>query len=101
MKEKGVGQIATISGRFYSMDRDKRWNRTELAYKAMVKGEGEKVSSATQAIEESYQKEVFDEFVVPTVITNMNGEPIAKIEKNDSIIFFNFRKDRARQIQEG
>lgn len=98
MKEKGIGQIATISGRFYSMDRDKRWNRTELAYKAMVKGEGEKILSATQAIEESYQKEIFDEFVIPTVITNMNGEPIAKIEKNDSIIFFNFRKDRARQI---
>ena len=98
MKEKQVGQIATISGRFYSMDRDKRWERVKKAYDAIVNGEGEKSNSATKAIEESYQKEIFDEFVVPTVITNMNGEPIAKIEENDSVIFFNFRPDRAREI---
>ena len=98
MKEKGIGQIATIAGRFYAMDRDKRWERVQKAYDAMVNGEGEKSLSATRAIEESYQKEVFDEFVVPTVITNINGEPIAKIENNDSIIFFNFRPDRAREI---
>ena len=98
MKEKGIGEIATISGRFYSMDRDKRWERVEKAYNAIVRGEGEKATSATAAIEESYQKEVFDEFVVPTVITNKNGEPIAKIEENDSVIFFNFRPDRAREI---
>ncbi len=98
MKEKGIGQIATILGRFYAMDRDKRWERVEKAYNALVRGEGEKALSATSAIEESYQKEVFDEFVVPTVMTNMNGEPIAKIEENDSVIFFNFRPDRAREI---
>ena len=98
IKEKGVGKIATISGRFYSMDRDKRWQRIEKNYDAIVNGEGEKSNSATKAIEESYQKEIFDEFVVPTVITNMNGEPIAKIEENDSVIFFNFRPDRAREI---
>ena len=98
MKEKQIGQIATISGRFYSMDRDKRWERVKKAYDAIVNGEGEKSNSATKAIEESYQKEIFDEFVVPTVITNMNGEPIAKIEENDSVIFFNFRPDRAREI---
>ncbi len=98
MKEKGVGQIATLSGRFYSMDRDKRWERVSEAYDAIVKGEGQKVNSAIVAIEESYQKEVFDEFVKPTVITNINGEPIAKIQNGDSVIFFNFRPDRAREI---
>ena len=98
IKEKGVGQIATISGRFYAMDRDKRWERVSLAYNAIVNGEGEKALSAISAIEESYQKEVFDEFVKPTVITNKNGEPIAKIEDGDSVIFFNFRPDRAREI---
>ena len=98
MAEKGVGKIASISGRFYSMDRDKRWPRVEKAYKAIVCGEGEKSISAIKAIEESYQKEVFDEFVVPTVITNTEGKPLATVEKNDSIIFFNFRPDRAREI---
>jgi 2,3-bisphosphoglycerate-independent phosphoglycerate mutase len=98
MKEKGIGQIATISGRFYAMDRDKRWERVSQAYNAIVNGEGEKAISAVSAIEESYQKEVFDEFVKPTVITNKNGEPVAKLENGDSVIFFNFRPDRAREI---
>lgn len=98
MKEKGLGQIATISGRFYSMDRDKRWERVSLAYDAIVNGKGETALSAVSAIEESYQKEIFDEFVKPTVITNKNGDPIAKIEDGDSVIFFNFRPDRAREI---
>ncbi len=98
MKEKGVGKIASISGRFYAMDRDKRWNRVQKAYDAIVNGEGIKCTSAISAIEGSYQKEVFDEFVEPTVITNPNNEPIAKIEENDSVIFFNFRPDRAREI---
>ena len=97
MKEKGVGKIATIMGRFYAMDRDKRWERIEKAYDALVKGEGEKFSSASSAIENSYQKEVFDEFVVPTVICN-NDKPVATISENDSVIFFNFRPDRAREI---
>ena len=97
MKEKGVGKIATISGRFYSMDRDKRWERIQKAYNALVNGEGEKASSALSAIEDSYQKEIFDEFILPTVITN-NDEPVAKIGKNDSVIFYNFRPDRAREI---
>ena len=98
MKEKGVGKIASISGRFYAMDRDKRWNRVQKAYDAIVNGKGIKCTSAISAIEGSYQKEVFDEFVEPTVITNPNNEPIAKIEENDSVIFFNFRPDRAREI---
>ena len=97
MKEKGVGKIATISGRFYSMDRDKRWNRIQKAYDAIVNGEGIKATSAVAAIESSYQKEVFDEFVEPTVICQ-NNEPIAKIENKDSVIFFNFRPDRAREL---
>ncbi len=97
MKEKGVGKIASISGRFYSMDRDKRWQRVQKCYDALVNGEGEKDNSAIQAIESSYQKEIFDEFVEPTVI--MNGDkPVATIEDGDSVIFFNFRPDRAREI---
>ena len=97
MKEKGVGKIASLSGRFYSMDRDKRWQRVQKAYDAMVKGEGIKATSAVQAIEASYQKEVFDEFVEPTVICNQDG-PIATIGEHDSVICFNFRPDRAREI---
>ena len=97
MKEKNVGKIASLSGRFYAMDRDKRWERVQKCYNALVNGEGIKAGSAVKAIEDSYQKEVFDEFVEPTVICN-GEEPIAKIEKNDSVIFFNFRPDRAREI---
>ncbi|MEI3395243.1 MAG: 2,3-bisphosphoglycerate-independent phosphoglycerate mutase [Clostridia bacterium] len=97
MKEKEVGKIASLSGRFYAMDRDKRWERVKKCYDALVNGEGEKAGDAIKAIEDSYQKEVFDEFVVPTVICNGN-EPVAKIEENDSVIFFNFRPDRAREI---
>ena len=99
MKEKGIGRIASISGRFYSMDRDKRWERIQKAYDALVNGEGIKSASSINAIENSYQKEVFDEFVEPTVITSADGEtPIAKIEQKDSVIFYNFRPDRAREI---
>ena len=97
MREKGVGKIATISGRFYSMDRDKRWQRVQKAYDALVNGEGNKATSAVSAIEASYQKEVFDEFVEPTVIYS-GDKPVAKIERNDSVIFFNFRPDRAREL---
>jgi len=97
MAEKGVGKIASITGRFYAMDRDKRWERVQKAYDALVNGIGEKYTSATQAIEDSYQKEIFDEFVLPTLICN-NDEPIATISENDSVIFFNFRPDRAREI---
>ena len=98
MEEKGVGKIASIMGRFYAMDRDKRWERVQKAYDALVNGEGEKATTAVSAIEGSYQKEVFDEFVVPTIITNADGMPTATIAQNDSVIFFNFRPDRAREI---
>ena len=97
MAEKGVGKIASISGRFYAMDRDKRWERLQKAYDALVNGIGEKSQTAQMAIEDSYQKEIFDEFVVPTLICN-GEEPIATIGKKDSVIFFNFRPDRAREI---
>ena len=97
MKEKGVGKIASLSGRFYSMDRDKRWQRIQKCYDALVYGKGIKAGSSIKAIEDSYQKEVFDEFVEPTVICN-GDEPVATIGKNDSVIFFNFRPDRAREI---
>ena len=97
MKEKGIGKIATISGRFYAMDRDKRWERVKKAYDAIVNGEGNKQANAINAIEGSYQKEVFDEFVEPTIITN-GDKPTATISDGDSVIFFNFRPDRARQL---
>ena len=97
MAEKGVGKIASITGRFYAMDRDKRWERLQKAYDAIVNGIGEKAPTAQMAIEESYQKEVFDEFVLPTLICN-GEEPIATIGEKDSVIFFNFRPDRAREI---
>ena len=97
MAEKGVGKIASLSGRFYAMDRDKRWQRVQKCYDALVNGEGNKAGSSIKAIEYSYQKEVFDEFVEPTVICN-GEEPVATIGKHDSVIFFNFRPDRAREI---
>jgi 2,3-bisphosphoglycerate-independent phosphoglycerate mutase len=97
MKEKEIGKIASISGRFYAMDRDKRWERVGKCYNALVNGEGLKAQSATSAIEASYQKEIFDEFVEPTLICN-GDTPIATIKENDSVIFFNFRPDRAREI---
>ncbi|HBF77461.1 MAG TPA: 2,3-bisphosphoglycerate-independent phosphoglycerate mutase, partial [Clostridiaceae bacterium] len=97
MSELGVGKIATVSGRYYAMDRDKRWDRVEKAYNALVKGEGLKANTAREAVEKSYNQNVVDEFVVPTVICD-NGKPIAKISENDSVIFYNFRPDRAREI---
>ncbi|WP_407370734.1 2,3-bisphosphoglycerate-independent phosphoglycerate mutase [Carnobacterium sp.] len=97
IKEIGAGEIATISGRFYAMDRDKRWERVEKAYNAIAHGEGLKASSALEAVQTSYDKEKFDEFVMPTVIEK-DGKPVATLQDNDSIIFFNFRPDRAIQL---
>lgn len=97
MDEIGVGQIASVHGRYYAMDRDTNWNRTEIAYNALVAGEGKKATDAVQAVADSYAEDVTDEFVVPTVIEE-DGKPVATISANDSIIFFNFRPDRARQI---
>lgn len=97
MKEIGVGKIASLSGRYYAMDRDNRWDRVEKAYKVLTTGEGEAAESAVVAMEASYAKDVTDEFFVPTAITE-NGKPIATIKDNDTVIFFNFRPDRAREI---
>lgn len=97
LEEIGTGRIASVMGRYYAMDRDKRWDRVNLAYDAMVLGKGLKFASAGEAVAESYAKEEFDEFVKPSVIVE-NGKPVAVIEKNDSVIFFNFRPDRAREI---
>lgn len=97
MKEIGVGEIASICGRYYVMDRDNRWDRVEKAYRALTEGEGEKAESAVAAITASYEKDVTDEFVVPTVIEK-DGKPTATINDKDTIIFFNFRPDRAREI---
>ncbi len=97
MKEIGVGKVAVISGRYYAMDRDNRWDRVEKAYDALVMGKGNTADSADECMAKSYEAEVFDEFVIPTVILE-NGKPTATIQENDSIIFFNFRPDRAREI---
>ncbi|MCI8634174.1 MAG: 2,3-bisphosphoglycerate-independent phosphoglycerate mutase [Eubacterium sp.] len=97
MAEIGVGKIATICGRYYVMDRDNRWDRVEAAYRALTLGEGVKANSAVEAISASYADGKTDEFVMPTVI-EADGAPIASIKDNDSIIFFNFRPDRAREI---
>jgi 2,3-bisphosphoglycerate-independent phosphoglycerate mutase len=97
-REIGVGQVASVVGRYYAMDRDKRWDRTERAYKLLVNGEGERASDPIAAIRKSYEQNITDEFVEPIVCVGPNGEPIAKVERGDSIIFFNFRADRARQI---
>jgi len=97
MAEKGIGKIASVMGRYYAMDRDKRWERVEKAYRALIFGEGKKAASASTAIEESYQKEIFDEFIEPTVICS-GDKPLATISDGDSVIFFNFRHDRGREL---
>lgn len=98
IKKVGVGSISTVSGRYYAMDRDKRWDRVKLAYDALVLGKGNYDVDPVEAVKSSYENGVTDEFVVPTVITNNNNEPISTIDDGDSIIFFNFRPDRAREL---
>ena len=97
-RDIGVGEIATVIGRYYAMDRDKRWERIERAYKMLVNGEGERANDPLAAIRKSYAHNVTDEFVEPIVIIRDNGEPLATIQDGDSVIFFNFRADRAREI---
>lgn len=97
LKEIGVGKIATVTGRYYTMDRDTRWERTKLGYDALVHGVGVEASSAIEAVENSYKEGIEDEFLIPAVI-KQNGKPVAKIEDGDSVIFFNYRPDRARQL---
>lgn len=97
-KKLGVGHIATIMGRYYAMDRDHRWERTESAYRALTESEGLTASSALAAIEASYAKGKTDEFIDPTIITDANGTPYPRITNHDSVIFFNYRIDRPRQL---
>ena len=97
MAEIGVGKIATLSGRYYAMDRDNRWDRVEKAYRAITEGVGNTADSAVKAMEDSYAADVTDEFVIPTSIQE-DGHPVATVEDGDSVIFFNFRPDRAREI---
>lgn len=95
--DQGIGKIATVSGRYYAMDRDKRWDRVAKAYAAMVDGQGEEADSSLQGVLNSYSQDITDEFMLPTVITR-DGRPIGPIEPGDPVIFFNFRPDRAREI---
>lgn len=103
MKELGVGQVATVSGRYYAMDRDNRWARVEKAYRAIVFGEGPKFRTAAEAIRHYYDHPTEanmsgDEFITPSVITDQNGQPVATVQNNDSIIFYNYRGDRPREL---
>ena len=98
IEEYGVGEIATLSGRYYSMDRDKRWERVEKSYRAMVYGEGPSYTSAEECVKDSYENGIYDEFVLPSVITKEDGSPVATIQDEDAVIFYNFRPDRAIQI---
>jgi 2,3-bisphosphoglycerate-independent phosphoglycerate mutase len=97
-REIGVGEIATVVGRYYAMDRDKHWERIESAYKLLVNGEGQRTGDPLEAIRQSYAHDVTDEFIDPIVVARASGEPVATIQDGDSVIFFNFRADRAREI---
>ena len=97
MNEIGVGEIGVVSGRYYAMDRDNRWDRVELAYKSLTQGEGVKGIDAAEAVQASYDNEKTDEFVLPTVIEK-DGKPVASVQDHDSVVFFNCRPDRAREI---
>ena len=98
MRELGVGAIATVSGRYYAMDRDRRWERIQLAFAAMVHAAGPRARSAPAALVASYEQGVTDEFVLPTVIEDASGRALATIRDDDAVVFFNFRADRARQM---
>jgi 2,3-bisphosphoglycerate-independent phosphoglycerate mutase len=95
-----TGKLATVTGRYYAMDRDKRWERVSLAYDALCRGEGQKSKNAVQSIQESYDKGITDEFIKPIVLQNESGGPIAEIKDGDVVLFFNFRTDRGRQLTE-
>lgn len=98
MAKMELGKIATVTGRYYAMDRDKRWERVREAYRAMVEGRGFQAPSALEALQQAYGRGETDEFVKPTVITDAGGQPVGRIKSGDAVIFFNFRPDRAREI---
>jgi len=96
--DKSVGKIATVSGRYYAMDRDKRWERVKLAYDALANGIGEKTTDALAAVKKSYENNITDEFIKPTVVVDANQQPLATIKEGDAALCFNFRTDRCREI---
>lgn len=96
--EIGVGRIATLVGRYYAMDRDKRWERIQRAYDLLVHGQGTRATDPVSAIKQAYERGVTDEFIEPVVIVDASGQPVASIKDEDAVIFFNFRPDRARQL---
>jgi len=98
IEETGIGKIATVMGRYYAMDRDKRWDRTQKAYEAIVMGKGIKAFTPEEAVDKAYERGETDEFVKPTVLMTQDNKPITEVAHGDSIIFFNFRPDRARQL---
>ncbi|MCX6816363.1 MAG: 2,3-bisphosphoglycerate-independent phosphoglycerate mutase [Candidatus Beckwithbacteria bacterium] len=98
LKEMGIGKIASVTGRYYAMDRDFRWDRTEKAYLCLTEGVGKKVLTPSQAVENSYASGKSDEFIEPTIITDGSGTPLSLIKDNDAVIFYNFRVDRPRQL---
>lgn len=97
---QSVGKIATVSGRYYAMDRDRRWERVKIAYDCMVNNQGPTATSAIEAVQQSYKKDVTDEFIKPTIITDANGNPVASIKEGDVVMCFNYRTDRCREITE-
>jgi 2,3-bisphosphoglycerate-independent phosphoglycerate mutase len=98
--KKSTGKLATITGRYYAMDRDKRWERVKIAYDALVKGTGKTSENAIESIKESYTNNGTDEFIKPIIMTDKNHQPIGKIQKDDVVIFFNYRTDRGRELTE-
>src|SRR5699024_1878994 len=98
MKSLGIGKFASISGRYYAMDRDKRWERVQLAYDAVNDGVGPKFKQPTSVVEAAYEKETYDEFVEPSVIVDKNDQPVGAKKEYDALIFFNFRPDSFTQL---
>ena len=98
IRQIGVGRIATVSGRYYAMDRDKRWDRIERAKAAMVEGAGEKSSDPVAAVKRSYEREITDEFIEPITIVDSRNEPVGRIREEDACIFYNYRADRGREM---
>lgn len=96
--KKTTGKLATVTGRYYAMDRDKRWERVKLAYDAIVNGQGESTDNILKSIQNNYEENITDEFLKPLVISDDNKNPVAKVEEGDVVIFFNFRTDRGRQL---
>ena len=98
--DKTSGKLATVTGRYYAMDRDKRWERVKLAYDALVNGEGKKTQNVLKSIQNNYENDITDEFIKPLIVTNNDNQPITTIKDDDVVIFFNFRTDRGRQLTE-